>query len=193
MMAPERVHFSRDCHFGNPVYAYGMVEDAVLVATGSDRPGVMDELSQFLLTCGGNITDSHAVNLRGQFAMLLLLRCEHDALEAIRQGLPSLVDKGIRAELKPASGTPAVEAATFPYRFVARGKDQAGVLHRVSHLLRVLKINIDNIETHVTPGSGEFEVRLDLSVPRETPVTMVREYLTYLCNELKITSELTET
>src|SRR5689334_20350253 len=108
-----------------------MVEDAVLVATGADRPGVLDELSQFLLDCGGNITDSHAVNLRGQFAMLLLLRGEPAVLESIRRGLGALADKGIRAELKPASGTAIGAAAapsTFPYRFTARGKDQAGVL-----------------------------------------------------------------
>jgi len=169
-----------------------MVEDAVLVATGADRPGVLDELSQFLLDCGGNITDSHAVNLRGQFAMLLLLRGDSAALDSIRKGLGSLVDKGIRAELKPASGTAGTAPATFPYRFTARGKDQAGVLHRISHLLRVLNVNIDNIETHVTPGSGDFELLLDISVPRETPVAMLRNYLNELCNQLGIHGELND-
>lgn len=162
----------------------------MLVATGADRPGIMDELTQFLLTCGGNITDSHAVNLRGQFAMLLLVRGETAVLDSIRAGLLELADRGIRAELRPPSDTGRI-APTFPYRFIARGTDQAGVLHRLSHLLRVLNVNIDNIETHVA-STSEFEIHLDLSVPRETPITMLRDYLTYLCNELGIKGSLTE-
>jgi glycine cleavage system transcriptional repressor len=167
-----------------------MAEEAVLVATGADRPGVMDELSQFLLESGGNITDSHAVNLRGQFAMLLLVRAEAAAMTRIRAGLAGLKDRGILAELRPtASG--ARGGASFPYRFTASGKDQAGVLHRISHLLRVLKINIDSVETQVAADSS-FQILLALSIPRETPVTMAREYLTVLCNELGISGTLVE-
>jgi glycine cleavage system transcriptional repressor len=167
-----------------------MAEEAVLVATGADRPGIVDELSQFLLESGGNITDSHAVNLRGQFAMLLLVRADAPAMQTIRAGIASLAGRGIAAELRPASDAPR-DPIAFPYRFVASGKDQAGVLHRISHLLRVLKINIDSVETQVAPDSS-FQLRLALSIPRETPVTMAREYLMVLCSELGISATLSE-
>lgn len=165
-----------------------MAEEVVLVATGVDRPGVLDELSQFLLESGVNIADSHAVNLRGLFAMLLLVRGEPPALEAVRGGLQVLGERGIRADLHRAAPK---TANTFPYRFLASGTDQKGVLHRVSHLMRVLNVNIDNIETHVSADTS-FQIGLDLSVPRETPVTMLRDYLTYLCKELGIQGELKE-
>ena len=167
-----------------------MAEEAVLVATGADRPGVMDELSQFLLESGGNITDSHAVNLRGYFAMLLLVRASPESMQKISLGLHALTARGINAQLHDASSTRR-ENGTFPYVFTASGKDQAGVLHRISHLLRVLKINIDGIETQVAPDSS-FQIRLALAIPRETPITMAREYLTVLCKELGITGTLAE-
>ena len=165
-----------------------MAEEVVLVATGADRPGVMDELSQFLLESGGNITDTHAVNLRGRFAMLLLIKAEAGALARMRAGLPGLADRGIHIELQPAAPH---NTTAFAYRFVASGKDQVGVLHRISHLLRVLKINIETAETEVAPDSS-FHIKLELSIPRETPVTMAREYLTVLCKELGISGALTE-
>ena len=168
-----------------------MPENAILIATGTDRPGIVDELSQFLLECGGNITDSRAINLHGQFALLLLVRGERPALDAIRAGLAALSQQGIEARLQPANGAAQSDAPTFPHVFVATGKDQAGVVHRISHLLRALKVNIDEITTHVA-GDGSFQIRLALAVPRETPVTMLRDYLSYLCVELGIKGELKE-
>ena len=167
------------------------MENAVLVATGADRPGVMDELSQFLLECGGNITDSRSVNLRGQFALLLLIRGEQAAMETIRSGLAAFAARDLIAQLRPADGTVHGEAPAFPFVFTASGTDQAGVLHRLSHLLRVLNVNIDDIETHVEPD-GLFQIRLELSVPRPIPVSMLREYLEVLCKELNMRGELKE-
>ena len=50
-----------------------MTHHAILTALGTDRPGLVDEVSQFIFEHGGNIEDSRMVNLRGQFAIMLLL------------------------------------------------------------------------------------------------------------------------
>jgi glycine cleavage system transcriptional repressor len=167
-------------------------ESAIVLATGADRPGVLDELSQFLLEIGANIVDIRSINLHGQFALLLLVTAPRDTFESMRAGLAKLAGAGISAELRPALvAAGSAEASTFPYVFTATGRDQAGVLHRISHLLRALKINITDVQTHVS-GKEPFRLRLTLEVPRETPISMVRDYLTYLCNELSIAGELKE-
>jgi glycine cleavage system transcriptional repressor len=168
-----------------------MPEEAVLIATGADRPGVMDELSEFLLECGGHVTNSRSVNLRGIFALLLLVRGEAPVIDAIRAGIQRLAQRGIIAEMRPANPLSDRDANVFPFVFTANGTDQSGVLHRISHLLRALGVNIDNIETHVA-DNGAFTMRLDLAVPRQTPVTMLREYLQVLCGELKMAGDLRE-
>jgi glycine cleavage system transcriptional repressor len=165
-----------------------MPTDAVLIASGADRPGILDELSQFLLEAGGNITDSRSVNLRGQFALLLSIRADETTIQRIREGLPTMRDSGIAIDLRSAG---KIDATVFPYVFIASGIDQVGVLHRISHLLRALGVNIENMQTSVSEDES-FEIRLTLAVPRETPVTMLREYLTFLCAELKIHGELKE-
>jgi glycine cleavage system transcriptional repressor len=167
------------------------VQSAIVVATGADRPGILDELSQFLLECGGNVVDMRSINLHGQFALLLHISVPAGAVQAIRAGLPMLSANGIAAELRPAEAQSRDQAATFPYTLTVTGKDQIGVLHRISHLLRVLKINIEDVETHVARDRS-FEIRLTLAIPRESPITMVRDYLNFLCKELNITGELKE-
>ena len=59
----------------------------------------------------------------------------------------------------------------------------------------MLNINIEGLETHVEsngsdPAGKPFEMKLDLAVPRQTPIVMLREYLTQLCNEMNITFQL---
>jgi glycine cleavage system transcriptional repressor len=168
-----------------------MADRALVIATGRDRPGVLDELSEFLLECGGNVVDIRSVNLAGGFALLLLVQAESSGIATIQERLPKLVDSGIRAEIHAHSDSTTTAAATFPFRFVASGRDQAGVLHRVSHLLKALNINIETIETHVA-SEGDFRLSLNLQVPRETPISMLKDYLMYLCAELGIKGELGE-
>lgn len=168
-----------------------MAETVVLMASGTDRPGVMDELAEFILECGGNITDSRSVNLHGIFSLLLLVHGEPSAIQTMRQRAAKLTDAGIRAEIHQSRAGEIAERTTFPHVFIARGKDQAGVLHRISHLLTALKINIEDLQTHVS-ADGSFQIRLLLAVPRETPVTMLREYLRYLCAEIGIEWELSQ-
>ena len=68
----------------------------------------------------------------------------------------------------------------------------AGILHTANThehdldmWMRVLNINIDDIKTRAAQN-GHFELELRLSVPRETPVTMLRDYLQHLCGEMQV-------
>jgi glycine cleavage system transcriptional repressor len=44
----------------------------VLTAIGADRPGLVEEVSEFVLARGGSIEDSRMANLQGQFAIITL-------------------------------------------------------------------------------------------------------------------------
>jgi glycine cleavage system transcriptional repressor len=168
-----------------------MADVAVLMAIGNDKPGIVDELSQFLLECGANITESRSVNLYGAFALLLAIQGEPAALQRVRDGLAPFAAGGLTLRLRESGASQPADTGNYPFVLTAAGTDQAGVLHKLSHLLRALNINIDELETHVHQDES-FQIRLALSVPREIPVAMLRDYLSYLCNELKITWHLTE-
>src|SRR6476660_1666843 len=62
----------------------------ILSAIGGDRPGLVEEVSQFAFSRGGNIEDSRMVNLRGQFAMMVLLAGEEPTIARLRADLPEL-------------------------------------------------------------------------------------------------------
>jgi len=170
------------------------MSQSILIAYGADRPGVLDEVSQYLFERGGNIGDSKLLSLRGTFIMMILFTADESAISRIREHLPDLAaQSGIGAEVREA-GPEHGGGVTFTYRFTATGADQAGVLHKLSHLLRALNVNIADVRTKVgilqSASKPQFELELLLSVPRDTPVIKLREYLGTMCSDLGINWDL---
>src|SRR4051812_12359297 len=138
---------------------------AIFIATGADRPGVLDDVSMFLHEHHADILESRVSLLRGQFGLLLLIRAEDDVMKLIEQGLPVLEkNTNIRTELRPADEVPARDDT--PIRLTASGSDSANAVHRLSHLMRVLNVNIENIETRAerekSQSKGQFSLDMDI-------------------------------
>ena len=168
-----------------------MTHHAILTALGSDRPGLVDEVSQFIFERGGNLEDSRMVNLRGQFAMMVLFGGPDAALSKIRGDLGAFA-KSARLHVEVAAvdaNRPAAQPA-MPYRLVATAMDQPGLVHRIAHVLRTLNANIESMETRLSAapitGVPTFEMELLMSVPRTTPISKLREQVGKLCDELNI-------
>ena len=169
----------------------------ILSAIGSDRPGLVDEVTEFIFHRGGNIEDSRMVNLRGQFAMMVLIGCSEAVMSKVRSDLPQLVQKSrLHVELRPAGQSVEPRAAAArPYKLVATAMDQPGLVHRVSHLLRSMEVNIESLDTRLSAapitGAPVFEMTLTLAVPQQTPIAKLREKLGQLCDEANIDWEMT--
>jgi glycine cleavage system transcriptional repressor len=164
---------------------------AILVATGNDRPGVLDDISLFLHDRRVHILESRVSLLRGQFALLLLIRAADDASMKHFESPLAELDRsaGISTEIRPASDE--APSDNTPLRLTASGNDPADAVHRLSHLMRVLNVNIENIETTTKKGdAGSFALEMDLSVPRATPVMMLKQYVQSLADELKISCDV---
>jgi glycine cleavage system transcriptional repressor len=173
-----------------------MSSHAILTAIGTDRPGLVDEVSQFIFSRGGNIEDSRMVNLRGQFAIMVLVSGSEPTLSRIRsEGWQLQQSSGLQTELRPATapaGGPSAQAV--PYRLTATAIDQPGLIHRISHLLRSSNINIESLETQLTSapitGAPIFEMELVISIPATVPISRLRADLSSICDDLNMDYQL---
>src|SRR3954468_10349289 len=174
-----------------------MQSHAILTAVGTDRPGLVDEVSQYIFDRGANIEDSRMVNLRGQFAMMVLVGGTADVLSRVQNDLAALGKHGLHAELRPAAAgerAGGAGAQALPYRLRGTGIDQAGMVHRVAHVLREMNVNIESLDTQLraapVTGAPMFEMELVLSVPNSTPLSALRQRVGATCDELNIDWEL---
>jgi glycine cleavage system transcriptional repressor len=168
----------------------------ILTATGPDRPGLVDEVSEFLFDRGANIEDSRMVNLRGQFAMVVLFSGDEPVHTKTTSQIGAFAEKlSMHVDLAPVKARDAAPVAAMPYRLTATAMDQAGLVHHISHLLRTQNVNIESMETKLAPapitGAPMFEMELVMAVPRATAIGKLREEIERLCNELNIDWQIT--
>lgn len=172
-----------------------MSDHAVLTAIGADRPGLVEEVSQFVFQHGGNIEDSRMANLRGQFAMMLLVNVPHESLRTMQAALPTLIrHSGLHIEVRPAGATHTPARPAVPYRFTASSLDQAGLVHRIAQLLRTAEVNIESMQTSLVAapytGAPIFEIEMAISVPGDVPLSGLRQKLAELCDQLNVDWQL---
>jgi glycine cleavage system transcriptional repressor len=163
----------------------------ILTAIGNDRPGLVHDVSQFVFDRGGNIEDSRMVNLAGQFALMVLLGGTDQTVAKLQQDLSLLSSStALRAELHQAATRGSAPGAALPFRLTGTTLDQPGLVHRVSHLLRELHVNIESLETRLRPapytGAPMFDMELILSVPPTTSLSQLRQGIGRLCDELNV-------
>lgn len=172
-----------------------MTHHIILSAIGADRPGLVDEVSEYILQRGGNIEDGRMVNLRGQFAIMVLVAGPADALDRLRTDAWQLSqNSGLSVDVHPATAATASSAAAIPYRLTATAIDQPGLVHRFSHLLREMTINIESLDTRLAPapitGAPLFEMEMILSVPKTSSISKLRDSLATLAEEINIDWQL---
>ena len=169
----------------------------VLTAVGADRPGLVDHLTGFLLECGGNLADSRMVNLRGQFALILLVEASNAAAQRIESRIVEVGKHlGLAVTLIPQAGSSLSESprAGIPFRIQTTAMDQPGIVHRITHLLHRHGANIEELETRLQAGaySGTplFEMEMRVTVPTAVPIKKLRQEVQDLCDSLNCDVEL---
>jgi glycine cleavage system transcriptional repressor len=167
------------------------VQHAVFTAIGPDHPGLVDEVTRFVADRGGNLEDSRMVNLRGQFAMMMLVAGSAEVVQRLRDGLRELqAVTGVHAEVRAAAAGRPSSAAALPYKLSTWAMDHPGLMQSVAHLLGELGVNIESAETSLRPApytnAPLFEMELVLAVPQSVPVAGLREALGRICDELNI-------
>jgi glycine cleavage system transcriptional repressor len=166
------------------------MKQLVITAVGPDRPGLVDEISGFLLEAGANLADSRMVNLRGQFALILLAEVADDAAaDKIEQTAHDAGEKiGLDVFVQPDESHASASKGGLAFHVSTYAMDQPGIVHRITHLLHERGVNIEELQTRLEPGSytgtPQFSMELTMTVPQTLPVKQLRADLEALCESL---------
>lgn len=166
----------------------------VISAVGPDRPGIVGELTFHLHELGANILDSRMVNLRGQFALLILLEAPASAVEPLRARLPEVAGRMDLAVHMAEQGAPAAPRGGLPYKLKTYSMDRPGIVHRISDLLRKHDVNIEELSTRQESGafmgSALFVLEARVTLPPALPARRLRQELDALCEALNCDVDL---
>ena len=162
----------------------------VISAVGSDRTGVVQDLSKVILSCDGNIEESRMATLGSEFAMLLLVSGNWATLNKLEQGLDKLAEaKSLtiairKTDMKQPSGD------RMPYAVDIVSLDQQGIVFNLANFFSSRDIEIADVATRkyaaAHTGSPMFAVQMAINVPSEVHIAQLREDFLEICDRLNL-------
>jgi glycine cleavage system transcriptional repressor len=130
----------------------------VVTATGRDRPGFVEKVTEVIRRHEGNVEASRMARLSGDFAMLALVSLPAQAVSSLSAGLRRLEKAGeFHLQLRLTEGGDQDRyGGHVAYALRVNGADHLGIVHAVSRYLAEQGINIERMDTAVeeAPMSG---------------------------------------
>lgn len=172
-----------------------MSQKLVITALGADRPGIVNELSNTLLTHDLNIEDSRMSVLGGEFAILLLVSGSEAAINSFldnKQQAESALNMTLTAK---TTETTAPVKTQVPYDVDVISIDHPGIVHKLASFFSDRDINIVDLETdrYAAPHTGTpmFSLHMTIGIPAEINIASLRDEFLNMCDELNLDAKLT--
>ncbi|HEY6873647.1 MAG TPA: ACT domain-containing protein [Geobacteraceae bacterium] len=147
-----------------------MRTNIVFTLTGPDRVGIVESVTRLLLDHGGNVESSRMARLGGEFAMLMLVSLPPEQLSGLDRAVEGLTAQGYKVTTsRTAPGHAEPPPGWLPFQIGVEGADHEGIVHEVARYLSERGINIESMETGVTPaplsGTPLFTMTALVAVP----------------------------
>ena len=166
------------------------MKNIIITAIGSDRPGIVSELSGVITSHGGNVEESRMSRLGSDFAIIMLVTVAPDWEESLELALKTLNELTIAT--KPTKLPQISDGRQF--RIDLSGADNEGIIKVLSRYLAEKSINILEMETHITqaPISGTplFNLNASILVPGGVEEKEIQSDLSQIAQKLGVEIQL---
>ncbi len=166
----------------------------VITALGADRPGIVNELSNTLNQYQLNIEESRMSALGGEFAVLLLVSGNKEAIDDLVTKSAELEAQLQMKLLMKTTQTPSDLRDLAPYDIEVLAIDNPGIVQKLAAFFSTRQINIFNLDTELyhAPHTGTpmFSVQITVGIPASITIAQLRdEFMTY-CDELNLDASM---
>lgn len=162
----------------------------VISALGQDRPGIVNILSGSVLQSGCNIHDSRMAVLGGEFAVLMLISGNAEAISKMETTISELEQSHALTITSKRTGSPGRRADLVPYLVEVVSMDHPGIVHRVADFFASRDINIEEMYTGsyaaAHTGTPMFSMSMSVSIPADNPAASLRDEFMEFCDNLNL-------
>jgi glycine cleavage system transcriptional repressor len=162
----------------------------VLSAIGTDRTGVVQDITKVILACGGNIEESRMTTLGAEFAVLMLVSGNWHTLSRLETALDKLTaDNNLTISIRKTGARTSSENR-MPYAVDVVSLDQQGIVFNLADFFAARDIEIADVATRsyaaAHTGSPMFSVQMAVNVPSSVPISQLRDDFMELCDRLNL-------
>ena len=162
----------------------------VLSAIGTDRTGVVQDISKVILGCGGNIEESRMTMLGAEFAVLMLVSGNWHTLNRLERGLEKLSGDDTLTFTIRKTGERPVSKDRMPYAVDVVSLDQQGIVFGLANFFASRDIEIADVATRrysaAHTGAAMFAVQMAVNVPSSVHISQLREEFLEMSDRLNL-------
>lgn len=166
----------------------------VVSALGSDKPTLISTLAAAFRDCGCSLRDSRMTVLGSEFAMVMLLAGQWNAIAKAEGVLPKLeASHGLSLHARRTEPRPTTHRL-IPYNVEVIAVEQLGIVHDVADFFAQREINIDDMMTtsYTASHSGTlmYSLHMTIGLPINTAIATIRGEFMDFCDELNLDAVL---
>ncbi len=171
-----------------------MESHLVVSALGKDKQGLVEMLSESILECGCNIHDTRMAVMGEEFAILLLLSGNWNAIAKFENVLARLEAKlELSVHVKRTDIRPPANDV-IPYGVEVVALDHPGIVHDISNFFYRREINIEDLFTSTYQathtGALMFSLHMTVGIPSDVAIASIRGEFMDFCDELNLDAML---
>ena len=162
------------------------MKNLIITATGSDRPGIVSEISGVIISHGGNVEESRMSRLGSDFSIIMLVSVAPDWLESLEVALQAINDLTIISN--PTETHEAKDG--IQCQIDLSGADNEGIVEVLSKYLAEKSINILEMQTHISnapvTGTPLFNLKAITAMPESLNLTDIQSDLNQIAQKLGV-------
>jgi len=166
----------------------------VLTASGRDRIGIVEQMTELILRFDGNVESSRMVRLGGDFAMLMFVTAPENKIDGLRTALTEVHYATYDVQTRLSEVSEPEETSAVPCAITVLGADHMGIIHQISRYLAEQGINLETMTTEVVAapmsGSPLFTMSAVVRVPPHLGVDDLREALEFIGDEVGVDTKV---
>lgn len=172
----------------------GSKEYLAITASGEDRVGLVEQLTNQITATGCNIEQSRMGVLGGQFALIMLVSGPWNALSKLENQLAAVSEELGLAVIHRRTQAREKGEAVIPYQVEVVALDHPGIVHSLAQFFSRSGINIEELETDTyhAPHTGTqmFSVHMTVGVPAKMQIATLRDSFFAYCDDLNLDAVL---
>lgn len=167
-----------------------MNKTLVITILATDRPGIVNTISEALVSHDANWIDSRMANLADKFAGLVQVTVPTAKFDALKTKLQALhdADNQLHILMEEAADTSSATVSELSLELI--GADRPGIIDDITGALAKLNVNIKELETEQREASMSSEIlfwaNMQLGLPDGVSNDDVQDSLGALQDQLMV-------
>lgn len=162
----------------------------VITALGGDKPGIINDLCQAILENNGNVIDSRMTVLGGEFAILLFVEGNWNAIAKIESSIPKLEKRLELTIITKRTEARKQGKPLLPYAVEVVALDHPGIVYNLANFFSTRQINIEELSTNsyaaAHTGTPMFAVQMIVEIQADVQIAPLREEFMDFCDGMNL-------